>query len=232
MIEIQDNFNEQQSHYQKKKSSGILNKLKWFFTGCLVMVCILLVCFMFAPRGVTEAARWLSGNELSRRLINIDVSNGSISEDSMVEMVVESVAVTVETNQPVVILKERNGDKYLAVGMGTAEINAIAAVLEGIAVPRPLSADLICTVINTVGGHIDHVVINKLEDGIFYANIVLITDWTRMDIDARPSDAISVALRVKAPIYVHSKVLDEAGRTPDGTKEKREIIKLFINFAS
>ena len=136
---------------------------------------------------------------------------GTIPEDMLIEMVVDSVGISQLILQPVVILKQREGDIYLPIFIGPAEANAIGVILERIDTPRPLTADLLYTVIDKMDAGINHIVINDLQDETFYADIILNTDWQQLKIDARPSDAIALALRVESPIYVTEDVLDKAG---------------------
>jgi len=84
-------------------------------------------------------------------------------------------------------------------------------ILEEIDMPRPLTSDLLCAVIDRTGADVNHIVINDLQDETFYADIILQSDWRQLKIDARPSDAIAVALRVGAPIYATEEVLNKAG---------------------
>lgn len=88
-------------------------------------------------------------------------------------------------------------------------------VLEGVEVPRPLTSDLLGSILNGTGTNLDYIVINDLQNDVFYASLMLNANWTRMEIDARPSDAIAIALRVRAPIYVTTAVLEKAGVPPE-----------------
>ena len=112
-------------------------------------------------------------------------------------------------------LKERGGERYLPIVIGPAEANAISVVLEGIEMPRPLTPDLLRSIIDRIGVSVDSIVITDIQNNTFYANIILNANWTKIEIDARPSDAIAVALRVRAPIYVEESVLDKLGIQPE-----------------
>jgi bifunctional DNase/RNase len=112
--------------------------------------------------------------------------------------------------QRVVILKEKDSDRYLPIWIGPAEADAIAVKLQDLAVPRPLTHDLLRTVIDTLGGLVQHVLISDLQNDTFYAKISIQTDGATKEIDCRPSDAVALAVRVQVPIYVDESVLDKA----------------------
>jgi hypothetical protein len=129
----------------------------------------------------------------------------------MIEVTIDSIRVSLMNYQRVVILKEKIADRYLPIWIGPAEADAIAAKLQDIAVPRPLTHDLLCSVIDTLGANVSFVVVNDLQSDTFYAKIVLNVDGGEMEVDSRPSDALAIAVRADAPIYVEESVLDKAG---------------------
>ena len=129
----------------------------------------------------------------------------------MLEMTIDSIRVSLMNYQRVVILKEKDSDRYLPIWIGPAEADAIAIKLQDISVPRPLTHDLLRSVIGTLGGTISHVVVHELESDTFYAKVVLSNNGKSVDIDSRPSDAIALAVRAQVPIYVEEGVLDRAG---------------------
>jgi|SRR5690348_14640927 bifunctional DNase/RNase len=131
----------------------------------------------------------------------------------MVEVSVESVRINLATSQRVVILKDAQTDRYLFIWIANPEAYSIAMELQGTASPRPLTHDLLKTVIAELGGTLTSVIINDLSDDIFYARLVLDADGRHVEIDSRPSDAIALAVRMKAPIYVAENVMDQAGVT-------------------
>lgn len=131
----------------------------------------------------------------------------------MVEVSVESVRINLATSQRVVILKDAQTDRYLFIWIANPEAYSIAMELQGTASPRPLTHDLLKTVIAELGGTLTSVIINDLTDDIFYARLVLDADGRHVEIDSRPSDAIALAVRMKAPIYVAESVMDSAGVT-------------------
>jgi uncharacterized protein len=113
------------------------------------------------------------------------------------------------------ILQESNGQRRLPIVIGAFEAQAIALEMEGIRPPRPMTHDLIKNTLATLGSSLLEVVINDLNDGTFYAQLIL--DSTAAEIDSRPSDAIALAVRFQAPIYVADNVMDEAAFIPEGT---------------
>jgi len=187
-----------------------LSKVKWCLLGCLIVVLVLVASSVFVPNRLTDAVKWLADNDFAGKLRAL-TEQEEVREDRLVEMVVETIGVSKIDYQPVVILREKSGESYLPIWIGPLEANAISVVLEGIEVPRPLTPDLLCSTIDRMGASVDYIVINDLQNDIFYAIITLHANWVQMEIDARPSDAIAIALRVGAPIYVEKAVLDKAG---------------------
>lgn len=129
----------------------------------------------------------------------------------MIEMVIDSIRASMVKYERVVILKEKAADRYLPIWIGPAEANAIAIKFQNIDVPRPLTHDLLCSVIDALGSTIDAVLVNDLRDDTFYAKLILNTDGQQIEVDSRPSDAIALAIRTDTPIYVDESVLDRAG---------------------
>lgn len=128
----------------------------------------------------------------------------------MVEMSVDSVRISVENNQRVVILKDSEGERYLFIWIANPEAYSIAMELQGTTPPRPLTHDLLRTVIQELGAKVESIIINDLIDDIFYARIVMDANGRHVEIDSRSSDAIALAVRLKAPIYVTDKVMESA----------------------
>lgn len=129
----------------------------------------------------------------------------------MIEMTIESVRVSLMNYQRVVILKEKDSERYLPIWIGPAEADAIALKLQQVSVPRPLTHDLLSSVINALGATVDFIVVNDLKNDTFYAKVILEADGGRVEIDSRPSDALALAVRVKVPIYAEEAVLEKAG---------------------
>ncbi len=129
----------------------------------------------------------------------------------MLEMTIDSVRVSSMNYQRVVILKEKDADRYLPIWIGPAEADAIAVKLQDLSVPRPLTHDLLRTVIDTLGGSVKHILVNDLHNDTFYAKISIQTNGEAKEIDCRPSDAVALAVRAQVPIYAEESVLDKAG---------------------
>jgi len=137
-----------------------------------------------------------------------------------VKMTVRALVVDPTTNSPVVILSPPEENRYLPIWIGVCEANAIAINLEGVEVPRPLTHDLVKAVIHDLGFRLDHVLIHTLDDAVFHASLHLVDpDGGRREIDARPSDAIAVALRADADVYVDPEVLASAVVTEASQEE-------------
>jgi len=130
---------------------------------------------------------------------------------AMIEMVVDSIRVSLMNYQRVVILKEKMAERYLPIWIGPAEADAIAVTLQGVTVPRPLTHDLLRTVIDALGASISSIIVSDLQNDTFYARIILNVDGKQLEIDSRPSDALALAVRAEAPIYAGEAVLDKAG---------------------
>ncbi len=129
----------------------------------------------------------------------------------MIEMTIDSIRVSLMNYQRVVILKEKLARRYLPIWIGPAEADAIAVKLQGVNVPRPLTHDLLGLVIDSLGATINSIIVSDLKSDTFYAKIVLNVDGEQIEIDSRPSDALALAVRAEAPIYVEDAVLDKAG---------------------
>jgi len=129
----------------------------------------------------------------------------------MIEMTIDSIRVSLMNYQRVVILKEKVSERYLPIWIGPSEADAIAVKLQGANVPRPLTHDLLYSVIDALGATINSIIVCDLKSDTFYAEIVLNVDGGQMQIDSRPSDALALAVRAEVPIYVEETVLDRAG---------------------
>ena len=128
----------------------------------------------------------------------------------MVEMKVEGLTLDPLTNMPIIILKDLLSDKALPIWVGYFEANAIALEIENINTPRPMTHDLLRSMISSLHAKVKHVLINDLKDNTFFAAISVIQNGSDMIIDSRPSDAIALALRTKSPIFVEEKVIEAA----------------------
>lgn len=127
-----------------------------------------------------------------------------------VEMSIKGLMVDPITNMPIVLLHDVDGQRVLPIWVGIFEANAIALQVENVSTPRPMTHDLLCNVIRDLNGNVQKVVVNDLKDNTFYAMIHLLVGGEPVVIDARPSDAIALALRVSAPIFAEHTVIDNA----------------------
>lgn len=121
---------------------------------------------------------------------------------------VMGVRVEMPTNKPIVLLRERDGDLYVPIWIGAPEATAIAYAQQGVTPPRPLTHDLLLSVLTDLGHTLEHVVVSRMQDNIFYAELVVDGDTT---ISARSSDAIAIALRAGVSIYVTDEIFDDVG---------------------
>jgi uncharacterized protein len=142
----------------------------------------------------------------------------------LIELTIESIRVSLMNYQRVVILKEKESDRYLPIWIGPAEADAIAVRLQEVAVARPLTHDLLRSVIDSLGASVDYVIVNDLSNDTFFARIMLQIDGRVMEIDSRPSDAIALAVRVQVPIYADESVLEKAGVKLDQEGQTLEAI--------
>lgn len=129
----------------------------------------------------------------------------------MKEMSIESVRLSLMNYQRVVILREKDSDRYLPIWIGPAEADAIAVRLQDVNVVRPMTHDLLRNTIEQLGGRVVYILVNDVSNDTFFARIILDVQGNTMEIDSRPSDAIALAVRVEVPIYAEELVLDRAG---------------------
>ena len=142
-----------------------------------------------------------------------------------IEMSIKGLMVDPITNTPIVILRDKDGDRVLPIWVGIFEANAIALQIENIATPRPMTHDLLRNVIHDLKAEVLKIVVCDLQENTFYALIYLELNGGTVAIDARPSDAIALALRTRAPIFVEDTVIDNA-KTVDFTTEKADSDRL------
>jgi len=129
----------------------------------------------------------------------------------MIEMTIDSIRVSLMNYQRVVILKEKTAERYLPIWIGPAEADAIAVKLQDVKVPRPLTHDLLRSVIDSLGASVHSIVVSDLKNDTFFAKIILNVDGGSVEIDSRPSDALALAVRAEVPIYADESVLEKAG---------------------
>ena len=152
----------------------------------------------------------------------------------MIKVTVDSVKVSMISQHRVVVLKEEDQERYLPIWIGPFEADAITIGLQNIQMTRPLTHDLLKSVIDHMDASISHIWVNDLRNDTFYAEIVVEADGQSLKIDSRPSDAIALAVRVNVPIYVSESVMDRAGIVPseqeDLTEEEEKKLSVFRDF--
>ncbi|MEE8491750.1 MAG: bifunctional nuclease family protein [Acidimicrobiia bacterium] len=144
----------------------------------------------------------------------------------------ELVGVRIElpTNQPIVLLREVGGDRYLPIWIGAVEATAIAFALEGVEPQRPLTHDLLKDLTDGLGARVERVVVNDLREGIYYADLVLAVNGGEVVVSARPSDAIALAARTEALLFATPEVLEEAGVEIRDDQDEEEEVERFREF--
>jgi len=133
----------------------------------------------------------------------------------MIEVNIDSVRISLMSQHRVVVLREENSERYLPIWIGAPEADAITLRLQGVQVERPLTHDLLAHSISAMGAEVQYVMVSDLRSDVFYAELVLEYNERELRIDARPSDALALAVRAEVPVYVSKKVMNAAGRIPD-----------------
>jgi bifunctional DNase/RNase len=152
--------------------------------------------------------------------------------NELISMSIKGLMLDPVSNSPIVVLKDDDEKFFLPIWVGIFEANAIALQLENITTPRPMTHDLLRNMINELDARVTRVVINDLRDSTFFAQIRLLVGGKTLEVDARPSDAIALALRTEAPIFVAQSVLDQAQTiTPDGEDNDEKMKKWFENLS-
>jgi hypothetical protein len=134
---------------------------------------------------------------------------------NMIRVEIDSIRVSLMSQERVVVLKDVESDRYLPIWIGAFEAEAIRVELQNVPVTRPLTHDLLKSVILELGGKVEHIVVNELRNDIFFARIVVTTQNGRVEIDSRPSDAIALAVRLKVPIFVAESVMQGGAIKPE-----------------
>jgi uncharacterized protein len=148
----------------------------------------------------------------------------------LVPMAIKGLMLDPVSNSPIVVLKDAAEKCFLPIWVGIFEANAIALQLENITTPRPMTHDLLRNAIKELDAHVSRVVINDLRDSTFFAQIGLVIGDRTLELDARPSDAIALALRVAAPIFVAQAVLDQAQTiSPELEADQEEKMKKWFD---
>lgn len=133
----------------------------------------------------------------------------------MIEVVIDSIRVSLMSQQRIVILREQNADRYLPIWIGVYEAESITIALQEVEVARPLTHDLIRNIFNQLNTRILRVEVVALRDDTFFGNIVVEFNGRTLEIDSRPSDALAIAVRAHVPILVERSVMESAGITPE-----------------
>ena len=142
---------------------------------------------------------------------------------SGVPMDLVGVRVEFPSNQPMVLLREAAGTRYLAIWIGASEAAAIAYALEGMTPQRPFTHDLLKLTTEALGASVDRVTVTELRDSVYYADLVLGQDGEEVTVSSRPSDAIALAARTGAPLFATAEVLEDAGIEIRDEDEEEEI---------
>ena len=143
----------------------------------------------------------------------------------LIEMSIKGLMVDPMAGTPIVILKDKQGERVLPIWVGVPEANAIALQIENVSTPRPMTHDLLRNIITDLDGRVDRVVVSDLKDNTYFAVIHLTVRGEPVAVDARPSDAIALALRTRAPIYVEDRVIEHA-KPVDFSSENGEAERL------
>lgn len=133
----------------------------------------------------------------------------------MIEVIIDSIRISLVSQQRIVMLREMDSDRQLPIWIGPCEADAITIELKDVKIARPVTHDLLKTIITDMGGKVSHVLIKALNDGVFYASLFIDINEDLHEIDCRSSDAIALAVRVKSPIFVNREVMDDAGILPE-----------------
>lgn len=144
----------------------------------------------------------------------------------MLEVVIDSIRVSLMSQQRIVILREVGAERYLPIWIGVYEAEAITIALQEVEVARPLTHDLLNNVFGALKAEVVRVEVSSLRDDTFYGNIVVEVDGTTMNIDSRPSDALNLAVRAHVPILVARSVMDSAGIIPEEDLQEDEAEQL------
>ena len=148
-------------------------------------------------------------------------------------MELTGVRVELPTNQPIVLLRERHGERYLPIWIGASEAAAIALSLQGVVTPRPMTHDLLKNILEDLSIAVERIVVTELRESTFYATITMQRGTDSFDISSRPSDAIALAVRMATPIFASEDVLDEASiLIPGDEEEEVEKFREFLDNVS
>ena len=142
-----------------------------------------------------------------------------------IQMTIKGLMIDPVTNMPIIVLRDQEGQRLLPIWVGVFEANAIALQIENVQTPRPMTHDLLRNVISDLEAQVQRVVVCELKDNTFYATIYLQSGSRTLTVDARPSDAIALALRTRSPIYVEEAVIQNA-RAIESSKDAMDVGRL------
>src|SRR5437764_4638144 len=149
----------------------------------------------------------------------------------MHEMVIYGVSFDLVGKQPIVLLKTTEGNKFLPIWIGHPEAAAILMKLQGATTPRPMTHDLVTDILGQLDAHVARITVTELRESTFYAQITVQQDGSEVEIDSRPSDAIALAIRAEAPIFVADRVIEESAIEFEGEEvNEEEIVSEFKQF--
>lgn len=152
----------------------------------------------------------------------------------MIELTLVGVKVELPTNQPIVLLKEKDGERYLPIWIGAVEATAIAFALQGVVPPRPMTHDLLKGILDETGITVDSIAITELTEGVFYSSIRLRQGGAQFEVSSRPSDAVALAVRTEVPIFAADDVMEEVGipLREDDDEAEMEKFRVFLEAVS
>lgn len=146
-----------------------------------------------------------------------------MDDNDVIEMQLVGVRVELPTNQPIVLLREREGERFLPIWIGPVEATAIAFALQGIVTQRPMTHDLMKNILDEMGISMDKVTITELQESTFFAEIEFSRDGQSWTVSSRPSDAIALAVRTSVPLFAAPEVLTDAGIVIRDEDEEQEV---------
>ena len=148
-----------------------------------------------------------------------------------IEMSIKGLMVDPITNTPIVILRDKDGQRVLPIWVGIFEANAIALQIENVSTPRPMTHDLVTEMLSQLEARVTRITVTELRDNTFYASITIQMDGTEIEVDSRPSDAIALAVRAEAPIFADERVIEESAIEFEGEEvNEEEIVNDFRKF--
>ena len=144
----------------------------------------------------------------------------------MIEMTIKGLMVDPITNMPIIILRDQEGQRILPIWVGVFEANAIALQIENVQTPRPMTHDLLKNIIDDLSAQVERIVVTELKENTFYALIHLRKNGHSIEVDARPSDAIALALRTRSPIFVEEAVIQNARSVENSRESSMDVTRL------